>query len=91
MNLEYLVHPWMKDFQFLLEKIKELEAKVQYLEMQVPNQKPQYQGYASSGTSAGGIVNPGVAGGTGGIYAGGAGGSGASGTVTQTWNGNRKK
>jgi hypothetical protein len=62
MNLEYLAYPWREDdekvLQAMLDSVKNLmhkidilELKIERLEAQVPNEKPQYQTWTSGSTS----------------------------------------
>lgn len=72
MEVKNLVHPWLKDFEILTEKIRTLENRVYYLEGLVPNQKPQQQAYNTyTSNTAGGQIIPNQAGGTSGQAWGG--------------------
>jgi hypothetical protein len=75
MNVEYMAYPWLKDldkFQeananvldALVRRLNALESKIQYLEAQIPNQKPQQHYTYSTSTGAGVIPSQGMAGGT---------------------------
>ena len=62
MEVKNLVHPWLKDFEMLAEKIRTLENRIYYLEGLLPNQKPQ-QAYQGVSTNTAGVAYPGISGG----------------------------